>query len=310
MLLEILLIISIIIQLVAAGTAISMIKQTKFNLSWMLFTIALTLMTLSRFSEYSTLLGNKNNDISTDIFVWIGVMTSLCLAVGVLLVKRIFKYISRAENERKISAQRILNTVLRTEEKERRRFSKELHDGLGPLMASAKMSISALESLENDQRRKKIIDNTSFVIDEAVRTLKEVSNNMSPYILDNFGVAIAIKKFVDTIQSDKIKIDYKTNIKDARFDRNLEVVLYRVACELLHNGLRHSEATQINIQLVQVGTKIELLYKDNGQGFDTNDTHFGLGISNMNSRVSTIGGIFVLESVAGQGVVAKVVANV
>lgn len=310
MLLKILLIISIIIQLIAASTAISMIKQTKFNLSWMLFTVALTIMAMSRLTEYSALSERLDDGIFADVFVWIGIITSLCFAVGVLLVKRIFKDISRAENERRVSAQRILNTVLRTEEKERRRFSKELHDGLGPLMASAKMSMSALSSLEKDERCKKIIENTSFVIDEAVRTLKEVANNMSPHILDNFGVAVAIRKFVDSINSDRIDIDYQTNIKDARFNNDLEVVIYRVACELLHNGLNHSKATQITIKLETVGSNMELTYTDNGCGFDTNATSFGHGLGNMASRISTIGGRFDMKSEPNGGVVAEIVAPI
>lgn len=310
MLLKILLILSIIIQLIAAGTAITMIKQTKFNLSWILFTIALTIMTLSRVTEYPIVAENETDLIPPDVFVWVGIATSLCFAVGVLLVKRIFTYITLAENERKISAQRILNTVIRTEEHERRRFSKELHDGLGPLMASAKMSISALSTLETDERRKTIIDNTSFVIDEAVRTLKEVSNNMSPHILENFGVAVAISKIIDSTSSGGITISYQTNIKDRRFDKDLEVVIYRAACELLHNGLRHSNATQIDITLALVGSKIELKYKDNGRGFDTQEPRFGLGISNMESRVSTIGGYFNIESSEDKGVVAQIIAEI
>lgn len=287
-----------------------MIKQTKFNLSWILFTIALTIMTLSRVTEYPIVAENETDLIPPDVFVWVGIATSLCFAVGVLLVKRIFTYITLAENERKISAQRILNTVIRTEEHERRRFSKELHDGLGPLMASAKMSISALSTLETDERRKTIIDNTSFVIDEAVRTLKEVSNNMSPHILENFGVAVAISKIIDSTSSGGITISYQTNIKDRRFDKDLEVVIYRAACELLHNGLRHSNATQIDITLALVGSKIELKYKDNGRGFDTQEPRFGLGISNMESRVSTIGGYFNIESSEDKGVVAQIIAEI
>ncbi|MFI3265870.1 MAG: histidine kinase [Rikenellaceae bacterium] len=310
MLIKILLIISIIIQLVAAATAISMIKQTRFNLSWILFTIALTIMAMSRFTEYTNIVYESEHRLPADFFVWVGVITSLCLAVGVLLVKRIFKYISRAEHERKITAQRILNTVVQTEERERRRFSKELHDGLGPLMASAKMSISALNTLEHDPRSQSIIDNASYVIDEAVHTLKEVANNMSPHILDNFGVAVAIQKFVDSISIADIDINYQTNIKEKRFDNDLELVLFRVACELLHNGIRHSNASQISITLVTIGSNIEMQYSDNGKGFDTKSNKFGLGLSNMESRVSTIGGSFNINSDSGRGVHAEIIAPI
>lgn len=114
MVIEILLIISVVLQIVAAIVAIGLIRRTKYNLSWMLFTVALTCMAFMRLAEYVQITSLKTIlRLPPEFFVWMGVVTSLCVALGMLLVKRIFNYIASTENQRRISERRILNTVLR-----------------------------------------------------------------------------------------------------------------------------------------------------------------------------------------------------
>lgn len=124
---------------------------------------------------------------------------SLCFAVGILIVNKLLNYIARTESQRRISERRILNTVLRTEEKERRRFSKDLHDGLGPLLSSAKMSVSALSTSDMSAQNQEILRNVTYVVDEAIRSLREVSANLSPHLLDNFGLARAVSNFINKL---------------------------------------------------------------------------------------------------------------
>ncbi|MDD3108838.1 MAG: sensor histidine kinase, partial [Alistipes sp.] len=131
---EILLILSVILQIIAAIVAIGLTRRTKYNLSWMLFTVALSCMACLRLGEYIQITSLKEWRLPAEFFAWSGIITSLCFAVGVLLVQKIFNYVARTEMQRRMSERRILNTILRTEEKERQRFSKDLHDGLGPLL--------------------------------------------------------------------------------------------------------------------------------------------------------------------------------
>ena len=111
---------------------------------------------------------------------YLGIVVSVCLSIGVMYAHKLFKYIDRLNRQRQLLNKRILTAVLRTEEKARSRFSKELHDGLGPLLSSARMSLSALARDERSPEQKEIIDNTTYVIDEAIRSLREISNNLSP----------------------------------------------------------------------------------------------------------------------------------
>ncbi len=309
MVLKILLIISIILQLIAASIAVRLMSRTKYNSSWILITVALILMTVTRFAEYVQVAWERSLNVPQDFFVWMGVITSLCFAVGVFLVRKIFDWIDHLNRQRRLTEKRILNTVLRTEEKERLRFSKELHDGLGPLLSSARMSLSALKGQEMTSANKEILDNTSYVIEEAIASLREISNNLSPHILNDFGLAKGISNFINKLSSKGTveKINFETNLKDERFDTDVEVILYRVMCELINNSIKHSGATQINMSLNYDGNVICIDYTDNGRGFNPSAMmDAGMGLSNINSRISSLKGTSEITSSKGKGMRAVI----
>ncbi len=307
MVLQILLIISIVLQLSAASVAIGLTRQTKYNLSWILFTIALSCMAFMRFGEYIQQTSWWEWRLPAEFFVWMGVATSLCFAVGMLLVKRIFKYIYSVERQRRISERRILNTVLRTEEKERQRFSKDLHDGLGPLLSSAKMSVSALSEGELSAKNQEIIRNARYVIDEAIRSLREISVNLSPHVLNDFGLARAVSNFINKLPHNDMHIIFRTNLKSERFDTDVEVILYRVLCEFINNSLKHSGASLIEIELTYQEGVLRIHYRDNGCGFEVEKVaDQGMGFSNISSRISSLKGGLSITSRPGAGMEARV----
>ncbi len=311
MVLQILLIISIILQLSAAVIAIRLTRMTKYNFSWILFTIALTVMSIIRCGEYIQAVGDKELRLPTDFFVWLGVGTSLCFAVGVFYVQKIFKYIGRAESQRRLTEKRLLNTVLRTEEKERLHFSKELHDGLGPLLSSAKMSLSALKRDGILPANREIIDNTTYVIEEAIRSLREISNNLSPHILNDFGLARGVGNFIAKLPAKgQMKINFSTNLKAERFDTDVEVILYRVICELINNSIKHSGGTEIDLKLMLNGDILSVVYHDNGKGFNPSAMmDVGMGLSNITSRISSLKGTCNIESSKGKGMHANITVH-
>lgn len=307
MVIKILLIISIILQLGAASVAIGMIQKTKYNLSWMLFTVALTGLACLRFGEYVQMTHMEELHLPQEFFVWLGIITSLCFAGGILIVNKIFNYIARTESQRRISERRILNTVLRTEEKERQRFSKDLHDGLGPLLSSAKMSVSALNSADMSEQNKEIIRNVNYVVDEAIRSLREISANLSPHVLNDFGLSRAISNFINKLPRGEMRIVFETNLKNERFDTDIEVILYRVVCELINNSLKHSGAARVDLSLHYQQGQIRIWYKDNGCGFDPDKVgQKGMGISNIFSRISSLKGEVSIDSYPGAGMRAAV----
>lgn len=309
MLIKILLVISILIQTIASIYALKLVRMTKYNSVWILFIIGFFLLSVERFVQLSSVSG-----VFIELewwFVYLAVVISICLSIGVMYAHKLFKYIERLNRQRQMLNRRILTAVLRTEEKARSRFSKELHDGLGPLLSSAKMSLTALSREEGNPEQREIIDNTTYVINEAIRSLREISNNLSPHVLNDFGLARGVQNFIDkSAAMHEVKIRFTTNLRSERFDTDVEVILYRVICELINNSLKHAACSAINLSLSQNGRELTLDYTDNGRGFNPEAMlDCGMGLSNIDSRVNSLGGTFEIVSSKGKGMRATIRVN-
>ena len=220
--------------------------------------------------------------------------------------------IVRNINDRKLTQKQILDAIVDTEEKERKRFAEDLHDGLGPLLSSIKMYVHFLSEKKEEDKKQKIIHNLFEVIDEAVISLKEISNLLSPHILEDFGLVSALNHFCDKVSASKsVNIVLNaTNLKHL-LRQKVEVVLYRVITELINNTIKHAKASEITITLHTDATNVFLMYQDNGIGFDTKAVHEsknrGLGLFNIQNRINSFSGKYTLESAPGKGITAEVV---
>lgn len=309
MLITILLILSIVVQTLATAYALRLVRATKYNSVWILFIVGFSLLTIERLVQLLMDLGVEV--VPRWWFGYLGVTVSICLSIGVMYAHKLFRYIDRLNHQRTLLNKRILTAVLRTEEKARSRFSKELHDGLGPLLSSAKMSLTALSRDEHNAEQREIIDNTTYVIEEAIRSLREISNNLSPHVLNDFGLARGVQNFIDkSVAMHDVKIRFTTNLRSERYDTDVEVILYRVICELINNSLKHSGCTAINLSLSQNGPELTLDYSDNGRGFNPQAMmDCGMGLSNISSRINSLGGSCSITSSKGKGMQAAIRVN-
>lgn len=305
MLIKLLLVIAILAQIVATAYALRLVRATKYNSVWILFIIGFSLLTVERLVQLRLACGHP---VSKWWFGYLGIVISVCLSIGVMYAHKLFMYIARLNRQRQLLNKRILTAVLRTEEKARSRFSKELHDGLGPLLSSAKMSLTALSREEHDPGQREIIDNTTYVIEEAIRSLREISNNLSPHVLNDFGLARGVQNFIDkSAAMHDAAIRFTTNLRSERFDTDVEVILYRVICELINNSLKHSGCSTIALSLAQNGSELMLDYSDNGRGFNPQAMmDCGMGLSNIASRINSLGGTFDISSSKGKGMRAAI----
>ena len=306
---RVLLYLAIIVQLIALYYAIRLVRVTKYNAIWILFIIGFLVLGVQRVVQLWT---NYGHPMPVLTMTWFDIAVSLCVSVGIVLLDNLFIYIDRLNHHRQLMDRRILTAVLRTEEKTRANFSKELHDGLGPLLSSAKISLSALSHSDMTAEQRDIFNNTLYVVDEALRSLREISNNLSPHALTDFGLARGIQIFVDKAAAlHKVKISFATNLRGERYDPDIEVIMYRVVCELITNSLKHSGCSEIRLSLSVAGDTLEMQYSDNGRGFDPQAMmDCGMGLSNINSRVSSLNGTFDIRSSKGRGMCASVKVNV
>jgi len=315
MLLQLALVLAMLLQVFAAGISIKLTRVTKYNVSWMLISAGFIIMAVRCLVEFLTTISDFAPQTFREVFVWLGVAVSFFFAVGVFLIQKIFKYMKKVEQEKRDMEKTLLNAIIQAEETERKRFAKDLHDGLGPILSTIKMSLSSLTRIEKEDQTKKILRNTDMVIDEAIKSIREISNNLSPHILNNFGLNKAMRNFINKINySDAIKIKFTSSFEDERFESNTEVVLYRVLCELINNTIKHAEATLISISMEKGPGKISCKYHDNGKGFDISSLssmqHSGMGYSNMVTRIKSLNGNFNLTSEKEKGTNASIIVPV
>lgn len=298
--LKIVVILALMLQFVAIVYALRLVRRTKYSAIWILCVIGFVLIGVERYFE---VIGIENDQVGLYISIALGVVVSICISVAVLFAHRLVNYLDRVDRQRAMFNRRIMTEVLRAEERSKQHFSKELHDGMGPLLSSAKMSLSALSQDGLSGQQRELLSNTIYILDQALRSVREISNNLSPQVLVDFGLSQAVENFTSRLSvMHGVVIRFNTTLTTERFDGDVEVIVYRVICELINNSLKHSGCTDIVLNLEYQDNTLTLNYADNGRGFDPETvTDCGMGLSNISSRISSLGGTFTINSAKGMG---------
>jgi signal transduction histidine kinase len=234
---------------------------------------------------------------------------SFLLITSILIISLYYRNKKNKElNQQKIEVLKqqqeaqLLKSLIKGEEKERKRIGQELHDGLGAVLATVKMHISSISgkipAIENNPNYQKAED----LIDEACNTVREVSHEMMPYLLEQQGLEVAIEDICQTISSTKnITVHFNPYQIDLIQTDILKFTIYRISQELLKNIIKHAKASEIIVQLTVEDNQVELLIEDDGIGFDPQINKNGIGLSNINSRVDYLKGSFELNSIKDKG---------
>ncbi len=302
------LVVSVLLQFGAFFNTLTLIRKTKFNVSWISISIAFLLMAVRRLSELATFV-DEAPKVGADYFnTWIAVLISFLMFIASFYIRRIFNLQEKIDRMRQENEAKVLSAIMATEEKERQLFARELHDGLGPVLSSIKMAFSAIDLQVTVKKNRAILEKTETSVDNAITTVREISNNLSPHLLERFGLKKAIRTFFDTIsKSQKPELRVSTTPDEMHIPYSIEVILYRILCELVNNTLKHSMATMIEIHLVEHEKKLCLYYYDNGKGLGTSlHTSQGTGLSNIRSRVKSLDGQMELQNNANHGFSLKI----
>jgi signal transduction histidine kinase len=304
------LIISIVFQFLAAFYALGLTRQTKYNISWILISIAFLLIAVRSILD---LVPIYYKDLQSEIYLidrLLEIFIAILLLAGVIFIRRLFKFLKRIDDIRRESENKVLHAIMQTEEKERRQFAKDLHDGIGPLLSNIKMSVSALDKTQITGFNRTVVDNISSLINESITSLKYTSNNLSPHILESFGLASAVNSFIENINRlGKIDVSFSNNIENFRFDSQIETNLYRIICELFQNTIKHASAANVSLMIHHHENRLTIQYFDDGVGFDPDDSGnmSGMGISNMYSRLKALNGEIEFKRILPKGMMTSVV---
>jgi signal transduction histidine kinase len=186
--LKIALFLSVLLQFSTTIIALTLIKRTRTNIAWWLISLGFLLMAIRRLFELFQVFDTENILINNLTNSWLGVSVSILMLVSLAFIRRIFNIQQRLENIKRENESRVFSAIIQTEENQKQKFSKELNDGLGPLLSSVKMALSLIIKNSGSSNEIKILSNAELLVDESIITVKEISNNLSPHILINFGV--------------------------------------------------------------------------------------------------------------------------
>lgn len=215
--------------------------------------------------------------------------------------------ISRNLAKRKEMERKVLSAVIQTEEKERERFSKDMHDGIGPLLSTVKLYVNELGSSEiKEKEKREFVEQVNKMLDDAVASIREISNNLMPRVIHEYGLSKALETFCDKVNNTgKIHVDFKATGIDSSLDKNVQLILFRVISELLTNTIKHAQAKNAYVQLQRVDENISLIFTDDGIGFNSNkvmgDKNTGIGLKSIVSRIKSINGNCDITSTEGKG---------
>lgn len=200
--------------------------------------------------------------------------------------------------------------VLQGEEQERRRLARDLHDGLGGMLAGAKLNLSGqvekVATTEQQGELRKIITQ----LDNSVTELRRIAHNMMPVNLLKFGLQTALKDLCESLMTNTVSIDFQAYGIEQSIPEQTQINIYRIVQELLANAIRHADASSIILQCNQDGDTFLITQEDNGKGFDTSVTAKGIGLSNIRNRVGFLRGSMEIVSVINEGTTINIELHV
>lgn len=265
------------------------------------------------------LLSAKNNKL----YVWL-----LGAGCFILLSAAIFSYLL-FRNNKKLSAQEEINhqqqlkeieqqqqlkitqAMLDGEERERKRMARDLHDGLGGMLAGVKLNLSGMENNHQELMQDNELNRVIEQLDNSISELRRIARNMMPEALLKLGLETALKDLCEFYTTDKLHISFQAMDIAGDIPLSNQINIYRIVQELISNAVKHSGASNIMVQCSQNGSLFLITIEDDGTGFDISvlETKKGLGWNNIKNRVAFLKGKADIHSQIDEGTTINIELN-
>ena len=249
----------------------------------------------SRSSGYETIF--KTRDKTT-----IPVLISASFLLGGKKTRRKILLTAKDISIQKKTQNIVLKAIIETEEKERSRFAKDIHDSIGQQLSAIKFYIGTSADAVEDAKQKEILLKANAALIDVQADMRNICFNIMPKSLEIFGLVKAVKELCSKNELlDKMKI----TIKESHFTRlpvPQEFALFRIIQEFINNALKHSKATALQIEFSTEKKTATIVLKDNGVGFDIRKLNsHGMGLSNVQSRIRPYNGEVNIVTRPGKG---------
>lgn len=193
--------------------------------------------------------------------------------------------------------------LLKAQEEERRRISRELHDETGQALMVLRFHLETLESDSRSEEQKAKIQESLELLDRTIEGLRRTIARLSPRVLEELGLVAAIRRQAELVTKHteiKAELDLPEDLR--WLDHDLQVAIYRSVQEALHNAAKHSRAESFSVRLLTSAGKLSLEIADDGVGFSPrNAQQRGFGLTGMRERAAALGGSMKIRSESGKG---------
>ena len=213
-------------------------------------------------------------------------------------------HMTDALREREMRIVELSGHLLRAQEEERKRISRELHDETGQALMVIRLYLGMLDGTVKTREGKAKIGELLEVVDRTIEGIRRIIGRLSPLVLQELGLISAIRKEAKDLAK-TAGVQSRVAIGDdvGRLDPVIEAAIYRVVQESLHNVAKHAQAQNVNIQMERKGEILKLVIEDDGMGIRavTNPLRPSFGMAGMRERISTLGGHMRVVSAKGEG---------
>jgi signal transduction histidine kinase len=240
----------------------------------------------------------------------------LALSGGILLVLLgvgLFYNSYRAKQKQKLQAaviaekERGLDAVVQATEEERKRISKDLHDGIGQQLSALRMGLQKLSAQQEDTALGKELTEFSEAFSRSADEVRQISHQIMPRVLLEKGLKAALAEMLESsFKLAKIDYEFEHFKVEECFNERMEIALYRIAQELVNNIIKHSGASQVQVQLIKSKDHLMLLVEDNGKGISNERQEEGHGLLNIKNRLDLIKVRFNFQASPNSGTLATV----
>ncbi len=223
-----------------------------------------------------------------------------------------FSTIVRDITDLKEAKDRAIRAIVKGEDQERKRIAREIHDSLGQTLTAASLNLDAIkQDLSGLNDRTNQLFQTAFqLINSAIRESREISHNLMPKVIEDFGLIPALENLLNKIQQvTEIELVFYHNVCTQRLDYDIELNLFRITQEAINNILKHAQASKVSIQLIEYEGELIYTIEDDGKGFEVEATKkdsAGIGLMSIKNRVVSIGGKLSIESAPDKGTVIAI----
>jgi len=209
-----------------------------------------------------------------------------------------------ALREREARIAELSGHLLRAQEEERKRISRELHDETGQALMVIRLYLGMLEGVVDTRVARSKIRETLDVVDRTIEGIRRIIGRLSPLVLQELGLIAAVRKEAkDLAKSTGVKARVNVASDFGRLPGVLETAIYRVVQEALHNVAQHAVASNVLLEMARDGNSVRLVIEDDGVGMSQlpKPARQSFGLSGMRERISTIGGKMTIASSRGKG---------